>query len=201
MDYVENPIVEGKDFESTAKDMNGNFEYISKYLKYLLEYQKPWDIDENVSSICYAAHRGIDRTFTGAGKQYRGSVSYLTINSGTIILQFHAAYHKDYTADPTITISINDEIVRTIIATEMRAYDFDGYTAASGRIISTTLTVNKGDVITITISGTAVYSSKNDYARVSATTVTMHANIDTPYKYFSLLEVENPVTTTTTQEA
>ena len=37
MDYVENPIVEGKDFESTAKDVNGNFEY----LKY--NYFSAWE--------------------------------------------------------------------------------------------------------------------------------------------------------------
>lgn len=32
MAYVENPIIEGKDFKSVAKDVNGNFDDLKKYI-------------------------------------------------------------------------------------------------------------------------------------------------------------------------
>lgn len=164
----------------------------------LHDYQKPWNIDENVDNICVNQDTGVYAETLVQGETVENSRSYTMINSGSVILGFTCAYCAEYTGEPMVIVSINGATVKTFTSERFGTHgnvDIANY----GSYNEVTLNVNKGDVVTLTAVCTGLYNQQtatNKWAKTGAYKVRLKANIDTPYKYFNLLPVENPVSLT-----
>lgn len=180
MAYVENPIVEGKDFKSVITDINGNFKSLGGIVDFTL--QKPWDINENVGSIVVNSLGGILPHFdkNGLVSNQKNRLSIYMINSGVIIVSFKVYRYESWVHVKAVDVSVNDKIFRRITANEV-ANDEHYYT------FSVPVEVCKGDYVDLTIYGYAQYSHDETAAGgILLSDVSLSANIDTPYKYISV---------------
>lgn len=189
MAYVENPIVEGKDFESIATDVNGNFKSLGGIVDFTL--QKPWDINENVDSIVVNSPIGNILAYfdkNGLVSNQKNRLSIYMINSGVIIVSFKVRRYEYWIHVKAVDVSVNDKIFRRITANEV-ANNEQYYT------FSVPVEVCKGDYVDLTIYGYAEYSHDETAAKgISLSDVSLSANIDTPYKYISVPTKKTSVT-------
>lgn len=74
MAYVENPIVEGKDFESIATDVNGNFEDIKNEISQTRQAFSEWEFIGETDIVGKATSNGGDFANRFQGKEC-GSIS------------------------------------------------------------------------------------------------------------------------------
>lgn len=183
MAYVENPIVEGKDFESISTDVNGNFEDIKNLLEYIREKpwltdQKPWDLNENVVCINNIAGKTFCVPDPSSSDEYTYTINM--INSGRIRLVYYYFVTKRSVSDELLTISVNDTIVAK--HTSFPVGSTNNHDGNRGDI---TLDVNKGDKIKFYMKCTNNNLSY-DYG-IYVENISICANCDTPYKYDYLI--------------
>lgn len=187
MAYVENPIVEGKDFKSVVEDINGNFDSLSGLMDFTL--QKPWDINDNVGSIVVNSLDFHSR-FTDTGlADYTNNYNSLDIpmiNDGQVYVFFQGNYSSDFFSYSwsyfNVYLSVNDTVVATFTKDDF--YSMDTIGGGDGKKCQTLITVKKGDILNFTIDG--VYARDGYYSYVNLNNITLEANIDTPYKYISI---------------
>lgn len=178
--------VEGKAGESKA--VGKAIENAKTELK---KYQKPWNIDENVASIVnnvesFTISYDASENLTSA----YNSVSVTMINSGRLYISFHGYHSSQYITAVTIAVSINDTVVKTFTIDDIK----QGGTGVTNNECKTQIDVNKGDVVSVTVVDFVNTHSSFD-AKFYLNNLTLLANVDTPYKYVSLLSTTDTVST------
>ena len=156
------------------------------------KYQIPWNVNENVGKIV-SEPLAAECTAKGFNTQNVTSKEFKFINSGVVKIAFK--YRLSYSQSGGYDINntwlklyLNDNVIKTMDATS----------DDTNKTIDTSfnLNVQKGDVFKIELSAHCKGSGSADTADVSLSNFLIYANIETPYRYTSLTEELDTVTTT-----
>lgn len=155
--------------------MNPNWDKIDAELANIINRQKPWDVDNNVGKI-----NANSATLTHTLNLETSTTEELSlipmINSGKIKLSFYidnkatSAYGKL----EKISILNNGKVVTS-------------YTTGMSGTKNISLSVSKGDVISLSITGRTTLFGSNS-GSVTIKNIYILANLETPYKFIDIVE-------------
>ena len=157
--------------------------------EYIESYQKPWNVDENVGSICvykvpdFVGNRVIG--FSGSLEYGEVQISFIAINSGTVELCYSLSSSVGWPSKPSSGWWYH---VRYFVNNEQR-YHYQSSSATLTPIEegSKNLEVKKGDTITFKLSAEFITKPET----VNSVTQTLdelylRANMETPYTYIRI---------------
>ena len=145
-------------------------------------YQKPWNVDENVGQINLTTKSldvGVSTSdpYDNNGQHVLNTkfIEMPMINSGDVYLRFGGLDLDDIGELDNVTIYINDSVSKV-------------YTNRSEVINSLNLlSVSKGDVVKISLSARCKGGTGSYSRTVTLDGIALYANIDTAYKYTTLI--------------
>lgn len=156
------------------------------------KYQIPWNVDENVGKIVNEP-LNFSCTAKGYKMQATDSKEFSFINSGVVRVAFTHKFAESTTNgyNPENTwfkFYLNDVVIKTVnpIASDS-GKDYEK---------SFDLSVKKGDIFKIELSAHCTASGSTQSVEVSVTNFLIYANIETAYRYQTLTEDLDSVTTT-----
>lgn len=155
------------------------------------KYQKPWNLDGNIGKInCVDA--SISTGYSYAINQVKtAEIAIPMINSGNIRLKYVFKRSKSSSGTAS-SISTNHTFAKCFLNDELVNELWEQRDSGGTDEIVLDLNVKKGDIITITASIACIMeSASTGNCWASLSDISLYANIETPYKYYSLAGIEN----------
>ena len=138
------------------------------------EYQKPWDINENIGKI-----NTNDASKSVSGNSFNDfTETYFTfplINSGKVYLKYEFTSVSSYARSCEMNLYLNDTLVTSHAHSEINSLK---------KVTVLLEDVKKGDVVKFHLKSKSSFDNYSGSFRVGK--ISLYANADTPYKYINL---------------
>lgn len=169
---------------------------VSDKTDYVTSHVTPWNTENNVGLITAETWSCDLKSNVSSSNGQTGIVTETLavpmINSGKIKLhipyKFTRHGYSSKTDDNTfIKVCVNDVVIHTIpYPSDILLPESGGVSYSNTATIS--LSVKKGDILSIISSANCTGSTSSDIIRTTITDLGLFANIETPFKYLSLSE-------------